>query len=182
MTSPPDTSQRDEANRYRERLEALLGQRDPIAVLSETSTLLEQIISQHSVQVLRQRPFAGKWTPNEILGHLADTEWMYGHRLRIIVLENQSEVSGWNQDHWVSVQNQNKRESVDFVECFRILRKENLILWKQVPESDYQRKVINKSRGEETLGVFLRLHAGHDLTHLDQINRYLEAIKQSKKS
>lgn len=176
MTTPPGTSQQNQALPYRERLEALLGERDPIEVLSETTELLEQIISQHSVEVLRQRPFTGKWTPNEILGHLSDTEWMYGHRLRIIVLENQSEVSGFDQEHWVSVQNQNERKPAEFVECFRILRRENLILWKRVPESDYARKVINKSRGEESLGVFLRLHAGHDLTHIDQINRYLEAI------
>ena len=38
----------------------------------------------------------------------------------------------------------------------------------------------HNERGPESLEVMLRLLAGHDLSHLAQINRYLQAIQQQQ--
>jgi hypothetical protein len=45
-------------------------------------------MAKHSAEVLRARPFEGKWTPNEIIGHLTDSEWVYGYRLRLILSDD----------------------------------------------------------------------------------------------
>ena len=61
---------------YREKLFTLLGDRDPLEVMAQTPSTLAEIVRAHPTAVLRTRPFAGKWTPNEIIGHLADGEWV----------------------------------------------------------------------------------------------------------
>jgi DinB superfamily len=83
---------------YRENLFTLLGDGNPAEVLAQTASTLADIVSTHSATVLRTRPFEGKWTPNEIIGHLVDGEWVYGYRLRLILCEDRPPILGTNQD------------------------------------------------------------------------------------
>jgi hypothetical protein len=155
-----------------------LGQQDPLKVLAETASALADVVSRHSPTALRTRPFEGKWTPNEIVGHLTDSEWVYGYRLRLIVSEDLPTILGTQQDRWVAAQRHNEREPSELVETFRTLRELNLTAWKRVPEADLGRAGQHNERGPESLDVMLRLLAGHDLSHLHQIAQYIEAVHQ----
>jgi hypothetical protein len=163
---------------YRENLFNLLGDQDPLEVLAETASTLADIIRQHSATVLRTRPFEGKWTPNEVIGHLADGEWVYGYRLRLILCEDSPAILGTNQDAWVAGQRHNEREPSELVEMFRTLRQCNLALWKRTSPADLKRTGQHNERGPESLALMFRMMAGHDLSHLDQIARYIQAVQQ----
>ena len=65
--------------------------------MSQTASGLAEIVRTNSVTVLRTRPFEGKWTPNQIIGHLADDDWVYGYRLRLILCEDTPIILGMNQ-------------------------------------------------------------------------------------
>ena len=54
----------------------------------------------------------------------------------------------------------------------------NLAVWKRTSPEDLKRTGQHNERGPETLDVMLRLLAGHDLSHLDQITRYIQAVHQ----
>jgi hypothetical protein len=161
---------------YRENLFKLLGDRNPLEVLAQSAATLADVVHKHSATVLRTRPFDGKWTPNEVIGHLADSEWVYGYRLRLILCEDNPQIRGTNQDLWVAGQRHNDRKPSELVEMFRTMRRFNLALWKQISAADLERSGQHNERGPESLGVMLRLTAGHDLSHLDQIVRYMQAI------
>jgi DinB superfamily len=163
---------------YRENLFRLLGDRDPLDVLAQTAPALDDVVRTRSVDVLRSRPFEGKWTANEIIGHLVDGEWTYGYRLRLILSEEDPTILGTRQDAWVARQRHNRREPSELVEMFRILRSFNLAVWKGVSAEDLKRTGRHDERGAESLGVMLRLMAGHDLSHLNQIARYVQAALQ----
>lgn len=161
---------------YRENLFKLLGERNPLEVLAETASTLADIVGKHSATVLRTRPIEGKWTPNEVIGHLADSEWVYGCRLRLILSEDNPPILGTNQDLWVARQRHNEREPSEFVEMFRAMRLFNLAVWKRMLPADFERNGQHNERGPESLSVMLRMMAGHDLSHLDQINRYIRGV------
>jgi DinB superfamily len=161
---------------YRENLFKLLGDRDPLDVLAQTASVLNAIARKHSAAVLRTRPFEGKWTPNEVIGHLVDSEWVYGYRLRLVLCETDPAILGTSQELWVAGQRHNDREPAELVAIFRPMREFNLALWKRLSPADLQRSGRHNERGEESLGVMLRMMAGHDLSHLDQIARYLQAL------
>jgi DinB superfamily len=133
-------------------------------------------VRKGSATVLRTRPFEGKWTPNEVIGHLADSEWVYGYRLRLILCEDNPPIRGTNQDLWVAGQRHNEREPSELVEMFRMMRQFNLALWKRISAADSERTGQHNERGPESLGVMLRMMAGHDLSHLVQIVRCIQAI------
>jgi hypothetical protein len=162
---------------YRANLFNLLGDRNPLEVLSQTASTLAGILREHTATVLRTRALEGKWTPNEIIGHLTDGEWTYGCRLRLILCEDNPPIVGTNQDLWVTRQGHNEREPSALVGAFRTLRRFNLDLWKRVSPADLKRIGQHNERGPEPLGVMLPMWAGHDLSHLDQINRYIQAIR-----
>ena len=166
------------AQAYREKMFKLLGQHDPLKVLAGTAAALADVVNRHSATVLRKRPFEGKWTPNEIIGHLTDSEWVYGYRLRLIASEELPTILGTQQDRWVAAQRHNEREPSELVNTFRTLRELNLAAWKRVPASDLQRAGQHNERGPESLDVMLRLLAGHDLAHRNQIAQYIEAVQQ----
>jgi len=177
----PTTTSRVELNdpqAYRSKLFKLLGERDPLEVLAETPKILERILREHSAETLRRRPFEGKWTPNEIIGHLADTEWTYGYRIRTILCDEQPTIVGMDQEKWVSRQSHNDREPAELLEAFRTLRRLNLQLWRRMSPSDLQRLGRHSERGPESLELMLRMEAGHDLSHIDQLTRYLAALEK----
>lgn len=164
-------------NAYRHRLASLLGGRDPFEVLGATANSLADIVGAHAPAQLRARPFPDKWTPNEVIGHLGDTEWVYGFRVRLILAEEQPQILGMDQELWVTAQQHDRREPTELVERFRDLRKHNLAFWRRLTPSDLERYGRHNERGDEALGMMLSMLAGHDLSHLEQIQRYLAAAK-----
>lgn len=166
------------ANAYREKLFKLLGDRNPFEVLAQTATTLAEIVDKHSATLLLARPFEGKWTPNEVIGHLTDSEWVYGYRLRLILCEDNPTILGTNQDSWVASLRHNEREPSESVEIFRVLRQLNLTMWRRTSPADLERIGQHNERGPESLGMMLQLVAAHDLSHLDQITRYIQALRQ----
>src|SRR5215471_13531447 len=132
---------------YRQRMFVLLGDRDPLTVMSETVSKLSDIVDRHSPAVLRSRPYEGKWTPNEIIGHLTDSEWVYGYRLRLILCEDGPTILGTKQDSWVAALRYNEREPSELVEIFRALREFNLAVWRRTSPADLERAGQHNERG-----------------------------------
>lgn len=178
MTKPPTETLVSAAQAYREKMFSLLGDRNPLEVLVQTASTLADTVSKHPAAVLGTRPFQGKWTPNEVIGHLTDNEWVYGYRLRLILCEDNPTILGTSQDSWVAALRHNEREPSELVEIFRTLRQFNLAVWRRTSPADLERTGRHNERGPESLGVMLRLLAGHDLSHLDQITRYIQAVRQ----
>jgi hypothetical protein len=178
MTNAQAAASISASQAYREKMFNLLANQEPLEVLAQTSSALAEIVGKHSTTVLRTRPFEGKWTPNEIIGHLTDSEWVYGYRLRLILCENDPAILGTNQDLWVAALRHNESEPSELVETFRTMRLLNLAVWRRTSPEDLKRTGRHNERGPESLGVMLRLLAGHDLSHLAQITRYIQAIQQ----
>ncbi len=159
---------------YQQKLKNLVAGRNPIEVMSKTADALADIVRRHSAKQMQARPFEGKWTPNEVIGHLVDAEWVYGYRMRMILCEDDPIITPMEQDPWVAGQNYNQRPPDSLVEMFRHMREYNLHLWRQMGEREFARTGRHQQRGSESLGMMVEMLAGHDLSHIDQINRYLE--------
>jgi hypothetical protein len=162
---------------YREKLFNLLAGQDPIEVLGQTASTLADFVVRHPAEVLRGRAIQGKWTPNEIIGHLTDIEWVYGYRLRLTLCEDEPAILGFRQDAWVASLRHNEREPSELVEIFRTLRLLNLFVWRRMSPEDLQRSGQHNERGAESLAVTLQLLAAHDLSHLHQISRCIQNLE-----
>ncbi|MFG0328397.1 MAG: DinB family protein [Phycisphaerales bacterium] len=161
---------------YIKRLTDLAGDQDRFEILTATPTALERLIEANPADRLRRRPFENKWTPLEIIGHLHDTEWVFGYRTRTIFCDDAPELVGMDQDRWADRLRHNDRRPAELVADFRALRQINLRFWRTIPDDELSRVGRHRERGDESLELMTKLAAGHDLWHLDQIKRYLAAL------
>ncbi len=154
-----------------------LGERDPLSILSETPSGLARLVQAHPAGEWRARPFEGRWTPNEVLGHMSDAEWAFGWRTRSVLGDQEPAITRFDQDGWVAAQRLDEREPAELLEMFGQLRRWNLAVWTRLQPKDLERAGISSKRGRVSLRRLIRAFAEHDLHHLDQIRRYLETAK-----
>lgn len=160
---------------------ARLTGRDPIEVLSSTPANLAAIVEATPADLLRTRPYPGKWTPNEILGHLVDHEWAAGVRYRNAMFAEPPSFAGYDQERWVAGRHVNDIDPSEHVEEFGKLRPHNLRLISNLPEALLERTITPISASGSpgrpaTVRQAIIRYAAHDLTHLDQLRRYVEAV------
>jgi hypothetical protein len=162
---------------YISGLIARVGGRDPLDVMAETPRVLVELARSAPPDVLRKRPFEGKWSPVEVLGHLVDTEFVFGHRIRAIFADESPTIIGMDQENWVRAQRYSDRDAADVAADFAAIRAVNLKLYRAIPKTAYDRVGMHNERGEERLGDMIPYCAGHDLSHIDQFQRYAAAAK-----
>jgi len=122
---------------------------------------------------LRKRPAPDKWSVSEILAHLADTEIVVGFRMRLILDAPGTPVVAVDQDSWVTSGHYEKRDPRKSVEQFRVVREANLALLKSLTPQQWKHYGMHSERGQETIEHIVRMYAGHDINHLQQIERIL---------
>ena len=173
--SPQSGSWMTDPEAYRAEVDRKLGGRSALEVLGKTAGKLKRIVDANADRQLRARPFEGKWTPLEVIGHLGDGEWAYGYRIRMVLSTDKPHLPIWEQESWVAVQRHNERYPHELVNVFSALRDANLTLWRMLGDEELQRVGVHDKRGPESVAVMLNHLAVHDLHHIDQINRYLTA-------
>jgi hypothetical protein len=176
MTTTSGDLYRTDLRAYLAKLRTLVGDRERIEILAETPRVLASLVEAHTPAQMQMRPFDGKWTPSEILGHLGDTEWVFGYRIRQVLGEERPQIYAMDHELWVRGQRHNERDPGELLETFRGLRAPNIRLWQRMTPADLQRVGIHNERGPESLETTLLLQAGHDLSHIDQLKRYLAAV------
>ena len=165
-----------QAEQYIEAILGLLGDRDPVMVLRATPQVVRDGVNGLSAEQLGTREAPGKWSVRHVVQHLADSELVWGYRVRMILAHDRPQLTGYDQDLWATRLGYEQSDVEATLDLFRVLRETNLALLDRVPASDLQRVAVHAERGEESVERMLRLNAGHDLLHLHEIDRIKTAI------
>jgi hypothetical protein len=172
----PSNGAAEHAAAYVAAILDLLGSRDPMSVLRETSFALRRSIDGLSADELRRREGPGKWSIAHVLQHLADSDLVWGWRLRLILAQDRPTLTGYDQDAWANRLHYELSDPEESLQTFSVLRRGNLRLLERASSEDLKRVGVHVERGEEALEHHCRLYAGHDLMHLQQIGRIRGAI------
>ena len=162
---------------YVQRIQDKLAGQNPIKVQAATAQKLAKLMKRASPAKLRKRPAPDKWSPAEIIAHLADVEIVIGWRVRSILGAPGTPIQAFDQDAWVTTGHYAKRDTRKSLEQFRALRDTNLALYKTLSPEQWKHHGMHSERGEETLEKIVRMMAGHDVNHLEQIERILAPKK-----
>jgi DinB family protein len=163
------------AQQYIRRITAYVEGRLPLTVLAATANGLERLIKGVPASALRERPAADKWSASEIVAHLGDAEIVTGFRIRLILGAPGTAIAAYDQDSWVTSGHYETRDPDKSVEQFRVLREANLALLTSLTPEQWQQYGMHSERGQETIEQIVRMTAGHDINHLQQIERLLPA-------
>ena len=162
---------------YTSRILGYLKQQPPLAVQAATPRKIAQLLKGASPSRLRKRPASGKWSVAEILAHLVDAEIVGGFRIRMILGSPGAPIVAFDQDVWATSGHYDKRDPRQSAEHFRVLRETNLALLKTLTAEQWQHYGIHSERGKESVEHIVRMFAGHDLNHLQQIESILKSAK-----
>ena len=160
---------------YTQRIIGNVEGKESLAVQATTPKKLERLIKGVSTAKLRKRPAPDKWSVNEILAHLAETEIVGGFRMRLILGAPGTPIPAFDQDAWVISGHYEKRDPRKSLEQFRVVREANLALLKSLTPQQWKHYGMHAERGQETVEHIARLYAGHDINHLKQIEQILGA-------
>jgi hypothetical protein len=147
-----------------------LGTRDPLKVVATTARHLEQLSVALGPVRIEEAPAPGKWSPLEILCHMADCEIVFSYRMRQALAEDPHVVQTFDQELWA--RNYAGYDAQAAMMTFSCMRQWNLMLLRSVPAEAMFRQILHPERGEMTFRELIETIAGHDLNHLMQ----LEAI------
>jgi hypothetical protein len=158
---------------YTQRVTGYVEGKKPLAVQAATPKKLANLIKGVPATKLRKRPAPDKWSVSEILAHLADAEIVGGFRMRLILGAPGTPVAAFDQDAWVVSGHYGKRDPRKSVEQFRVLREANLALLKSLTPEQWKHYGMHSERGQESMEHIVKMFAGHDLNHLQQIEGIL---------
>jgi uncharacterized damage-inducible protein DinB len=150
-----------------------LGQRDPLPVLASTSSRISQLVGDAGEDKLNHRPTPGKWSVREIVAHLADCELVFSFRLQQTLAEDHPTIQPFDQDRWAS--RYGNRSFATASSLFDAMRAWNLLLIDGATSAERQRLTTHPERGTMTFWTIVETMAGHDINHLQQIER-LESV------
>ncbi|MGA9801321.1 MAG: DinB family protein [Terriglobales bacterium] len=145
--------------------------KDPLRLQQTAAKKFAALTRKLSKKQLAQRPAPGKWSVAEILAHLADAELVVGYRLRLILSSNGTAIQAFDQDAWAETFNYSRRDPKLSLEIFRTLRENNLRLLTSVRRELWKNYGEHQERGRESVDHILRMMAGHDLNHLQQVEK-----------
>lgn len=115
----------------------------------------------------------GKWTLKILLQHLIDTEKVFAYRAMRFSRNDQSLVSGFDEEAWADNSYAETRTLKSLIKEFKVTRKQSSIFFKTLPAEALQLiGIVNENEIKvETIG---KLTVGHNLHHLNIIKeRYL---------
>ena len=167
---------KEEAQAYTGAVLGLLGDTPPLEVLQKTESRLVELTRGLSKSTLAQREAPGKWSINHVLRHLADSELVWGWRMRMALTHDRPPITGFDQDAWADKLAYGEADAVQSIGEFAVLRFGNLRLLKNATPEDMKRVGVHAERGEESVAHMMKLYAGHDILHLNQIERIRRAI------
>lgn len=145
--------------------QSFLGSRDPMTVIPETPALLRAAVARHAGKLDVPRA-PGKWSPRQILGHLADTEIAFAMRLRQTAADPHHVIQPFDQDGWSAAHPNPDVETA--LAMFSALRASNVEFIRAQPAGMMSKPVTHPERGTMTFGSLVETMAGHDLNHLGQ--------------
>lgn len=151
-----------------------LGDRDPLATAAATPgklySLLAPLLAENDER-LNQRPMPGKWCLREIVAHLADCEIAFGFRLRQGMAAPEVAMQPFDQEVWA--ERYATYDTASALSTFIALRNWNMLFLKTIEPSEWEVTVNHPERGAGVYRVLAEIMAGHDLNHLEQIERLL---------
>jgi hypothetical protein len=138
-------------------------------IISSTAGALASALAAISPDKLSAPIAPGKWSPAQIVSHLADCDLAFGWRLRQILAEDLPLLQPFDQDKWAATYEGITAASA--LETFSALRAWNLQLIKTALPAAADRAGIHTERGRVTFQTIIETMAGHDLNHLAQLTK-----------
>jgi hypothetical protein len=155
-----------------------LGSNDALETLGKSPVRLASLLAAIGDKRVNEAPAPGKWSPREIVAHLADCETVFSFRLRQTLAENNPVIQLFDQERWAATYG--AYGAAEALDAFSALRHWNMALLRSLKPDAFQRKMTHPERGEMTFQTVVETMGGHDVNHIQQLERIAGAAAASQ--
>lgn len=160
---------------YYEKYMSLVPQGDVLALLGQQLESTLATLRGISEEQADSRYAEGKWSVKELVGHIIDSERIFGYRALRFARNDQTPLPGYEQDDYVNNARFGALSISALAEEFEHLRRANLCLFRQFDTETWQRQ---GEANEQMASVRALVHiiAGHEAHHMNILRtRYLSS-------
>jgi hypothetical protein len=165
--------QPSEYDPYYEKYVSLVPEEEVVDVLARQHKELFRLFHGVSDSVGTFAYEEGKWTVKEVLSHLIDGERMFAYRVLRIARGDMTPIEGFEQDGYIENSHANRRGISDLLDEFKLLRKANVMFFRNLEPEDWTRVGIanNIEVSVRSLAWIMAGHVRHHVAILTE--RYL---------
>jgi DinB family protein len=115
----------------------------------------------------------GKWSLKDVTGHLSDTERVFAYRALRIARGDETPMSSFDDQAWVTQVGSDARTLTDMLEEWRDVRRASLALFRHLPQAAWSRRGL-AGGNPASVRALAYVIAGHTRHHLEVVEaRYL---------
>ena len=146
---------------------AALGSLDPMKALAETPRKIKALAGKWTRRQWGQSYAPGKWTAQQIIAHLTQTELALTTRVRFAASQDGYVAQSFDQDAWIPLDD--RTDGPTALEAYVALRRFNLAMFKGLTQRQRKRPFTHPEFGALTPEWVAAQMAGHELHHLEQL-------------
>ena len=163
LVGTPDPS---EYAPYYGRYIGLIKNDDIIAVLAQQAEETASFLRSFSEQASNRSYAPGKWNVKEVVGHMIDTERVFGSRALFIARKDPGTLPGFEQDDWIRAASFSTEPFRELADEFACVRQSHLHFFKHLSaEAWLRRGIANKL--EFSVRAIAYMMAGHERHHVE---------------
>jgi hypothetical protein len=127
---------------------------------------LREAVAGLSLEQLKQRPIAGKWSTLEVVCHLADFEIVSADRIKSAIAEDKPQLPGRDQDLFAARLCYHDRDVENELALVDAIHRQITAILNKLKPDDFQRAGVHTEAGPLTLEALLARTTGHITHHL----------------
>ena len=131
---------------------------------------------------LDTQPKPGKWSAREVVHHLADSEMTAAIRLRLLLVVDNPQIVGFDQDEFARKLYYAERPTEASLEAFKAARRTTAELLDRMTDADWRRLGTHTEHGSYSTERWLEIYSSHAHKHAEQIHVALDAARKNKKT
>jgi len=108
----------------------------------------------------------GKWSPRDILGHLTDTERIFGYRVLCIARGEKQSLPSFDENDYVIAAQFSEQNFESLLEQYRLVREGSIALFSSLSEEASSRFGVANGNAVSARALVCMI-AGHELHHLN---------------
>jgi uncharacterized damage-inducible protein DinB len=142
----------------------LVASGDVLSTLSSQMDDTQALLRSLPASVATYRYAPDKWSVNQVLGHLMDSERIFDARALRFARDDATPLPGFEQDDYVRNSNFDSYPLAELASAFANLRESTIFLFKHLSEDAWMRRGVANG-AEVSVRALAYIVAGHELHH-----------------
>jgi hypothetical protein len=146
---------------------------DLLSALGSSPKVFERLLRVFPKSRLDDRPDSDRFTPREVIAHLADWEQVILDRVRVANLRPGSPGPVEDPSKRAHAHHYGDKDVFHEAEVFESRRQTTIEYLQGLNEVDWKKTFIHQNMGEITIEAYMVNILEHDMYHLEQVSCYL---------